>query len=879
MRETSPGLRVVTLVGLAASVLALVACDASAAKAGSVGPAFHIGASAVIGSPFENQFNPAVASDGSGYMVAWDDRRSTADTDIYAARVASDGTILDDVGIAVSTAADDQEEPAIAFDGTNYLVVWADNRNGSSDIYGTRVAADGQVLDPDGILISAALSAQWEVAVAFGDTAYLVTWTDYRDGNHNIYASRVAVDGAVLDTAGIMVSGAPGEQSHAAVSSDGSGWLVVWHDSRTGQADIYGSRVASDGAVLDSAGIIVSESATDELNPDITFNGTDYLVVWDDEQGATSRDIYAARVATDGTVIDSTAIAVCTFASQQELAAASSDGSNYFVVWIDFRGGGTWDAYGARIDSAGNVLDPGGVPIWTYASQQYAVDVAFNGTNYLVAWHDSRNGPKDIYGIRVATDGTSPDAGAFAISTAAAHQSQPEVAYGAGYFLAVWHEWRSSTGYDIRGVRVTPGGTVLDPGGIAISAGPGDELNPAVAFDGTNYLVVWQDGRSGSYDIYAARVDPDGTVLDPSGLAVMASTDEHEYPALDFDGTNYLVAWQDDRNGFYTDIYGTRVTTAGGVLDPGGIAISDASRSQGKPDVCFDGTDYLVVWQDARSVYNDIYGARVTTGATVLDSTGIPISSASLAQEYPALAFDGTNYLVAWQDKRASSHYDIYMSRVATDGTVLDPAGIVVSGAAGDQLHPAVAFDARDYFIVWQDGRSSTDYDIYASDVDKDGTVLDPSGTAISTEDHDQDAPSVCSTPYGLILIAYASFTAPPEYGIHRIWARFYDVTAGVSIEGADHEGCGLLGSFPNPSRGPVTLQFSLAAHEHVSLEIYDVEGRLVRTLVDGFLNPGTHDVRWDTRTVSGRPAAPGLYFCHLESAAHSQVRKFILLH
>jgi hypothetical protein len=510
-------------------------------------------------------------------------------------------------------------------------------------------------------------------------------------------------------------------------------------------------------------------------------------------------------------------------------------------------------------------------------TQQFGVALASGTTNWLLAWHDSRNGPKDVYGIRVGTDGEVEDPQAFLISRAAGDQSSPTMAFDGTNFLAVWHEWKSTSGYDIRGVRLDLGGVVLDPAGIAISTGTADEMYPAIDFDGTNFLVTWQDDRGGSNDIYGARVTSDGTVLDASGIPISAVTGAQEYPALAFDGSVYLVVWQDKRGSTY-DIYASRVTAGGTVLNPAGIVISNASRDQAQPAVAFDGANHLVVWHDARNVYNDIYGSRVTSGGMVLDSSGIAISSEVLAQECPALAYDGTNYAVTWQDRRDGSDYEIYLSRVTVDGTVVDSGGVIVSDAADDQLYPAIVFNNRQFLVVWQDIRGSNDYDIYGARVDQSGTVLDPSGLTVSSAQHDQVVPALCSTSFGQVLIAYSSFTPPPAFGSYRIWGNYYDLLAGLSGRGTAAGGAYLSTNFPNPFTGSTTIRFYMQERGAISLAVYDVEGRLVTTLMDGVSGAGMHELRWDTGTSQDRTVAPGLYFYQLRTRSGSQTRKMIIL-
>ena len=105
-----------------------------------------------------------------------------------------------------------------------------------------------------------------------------------------------------------------------------------------------------------------------------------------------------------------------------------------------------------------------------------------------------------------------------------------------------------------------------------------------MAFDGTNFLVVWADGRSGpSYDIYGARVSRAGAVLDGAGIPISTAANDQFAPAVAFDGTNFLVVWTDGRSGASYDIYGARVSRAGAVLDGAGIPISTAANEPGRP--------------------------------------------------------------------------------------------------------------------------------------------------------------------------------------------------------------------------------------------------------------------------------------------------------
>ncbi|MDX2473136.1 MAG: C25 family cysteine peptidase [Candidatus Krumholzibacteria bacterium] len=87
-----------------------------------------------------------------------------------------------------------------------------------------------------------------------------------------------------------------------------------------------------------------------------------------------------------------------------------------------------------------------------------------------------------------------------------------------------------------------------------------------------------------------------------------------------------------------------------------------------------------------------------------------------------------------------------------------------------------------------------------------------------------------------------------------------------------------LYAAQPNPAPGSTALGFTLPRDTHVRLRVYDVAGRLVRSLVDGRVASGEGVKIWDGRDESGQPVAGGVYFYRLEAGADILTRKMILV-
>jgi hypothetical protein len=271
---------------------------------------------------------------------------------------------------------------------------------------------------------------------------------------------------------------------------------------------------------------------------------------------------------------------------------------------------------------------------------------------------------------------------------------------------------------------------LLDPGGFDISTDPRGQTSPSCASEGDKFLVSFNSHRcdTTAEDIFAARVSANGEVIDTNGFSVCIASGNQRKPKVSYGNGKFLVLWEDDRNFDSTgyDIYASRITSSGVVLDPGGKRITSFSYQEEAPNLTWGIGNFLTIWDEGDFGRNwDISGAFIDSSVTNLDSNSLVISTACDAQLFGKSSWNGSWYLAIWEE-----NHDLYKKRIDHLGNLLDSNSIPICLDSEDQKHPSIAWGKENFLVVWEDFRNS-DFDIYGTRIDSGGNVLDASGLPI----------------------------------------------------------------------------------------------------------------------------------------------------
>lgn len=185
------------------------------------------------------------------------------------------------------------------------------------------------------------------------------------------------------------------------------------------------------------------------------------------------------------------------------------------------------------------------------------------------------------------------------------------------------------------------------------------QLNPVMTYDGRGmYLLVWQQGRfyhqSQSADILAVRIDAHGRVLDRKPIVICNAAASQEQPQVTFSAGRFLVVWHDLRNGRDWDVYAARMKPDGTVLEPNGFLVAGGAQNQANPVLAPAENGFLVVWQHYDRYYR-LKASMIPVGGHAQPGYPLNFHGEALWGGEHALVRVGDGWLLSWNDERSWS--------------------------------------------------------------------------------------------------------------------------------------------------------------------------------------------------------------------------------
>ena len=788
----------------------------------SVGPEQLLPGDTTPAAAVRSQFGPSLAEGPNGVSLAvWQDTRSAGGgpgfsfgpgqgtmSDIYAARIAADGTVIDATPIPVAVNDFDQITPMAAWNGSNWLVAWQTQRQNDQfeeDINAVRVAPDGTVLDPQPVVI----------------------------GTH-------AADPSSSDD--IDPSGP------LQVLGTGSDWIVTYKRFNPATfggvgIDYFAVKVTANGTVPNQEGTLYRGT--------YVYNG-EYGLTYSPVNGGRLLHVFGNQV--PQLVIEQfDANSIAPIAGTQRMVSGAdmqiikaSGSPSGWIVGNTLNSGGSFQAVQVRrVNASGNYIDT--APINVVPQQAIgdpSFDVRWDGVDYAVAFStdfpDDPYPDNDIFLRRVdpsAPTATALRGPAVQVIGATNHQSNPSIVGSGNGSVQMLYVDQAPAKPGISVATVSPADQLVSEHNAALGA-PTQGWNE-LATDGTNFLATFLSSDAFSSRLLVQRLSADGTAIDAQPREIANLGRGGIFQTVFLDG-RYVVLY--NRAGFVqartvdptSGAIGAEqqlMPTASGV----GFVMDDASvngdrllilgnSNEGSPHFSirygriFDSTlqpltarfqvggnfalsgdstalgdGWIATWNWKPS--HDFERAGVAS--TIIHPDGSTTGQFNIAHTYPDNftptvvsngGASGTEAMVIWDQLRDPVNPEfndgdaLRGQRIALDGS---PIGgrITLVDEPEIQADPRATFDGTNYVVSWTD-RRNTPYpamqrpDIFAARVAPDGAVLDPGGFPVADSFRLETISDVEANAAGRVIFAYSTFRHEKPYASYRLATRALDADA-----------------------------------------------------------------------------------------------------
>jgi len=385
----------------------------------------------------------------------------------------------------------------------------------------------------------------------------------------------------------------------------------------------------------------------------------------------------------------------------------------------------------------------------------------------------------------------------------------------------------------------------------------GDELMEiaAVSFTGNLAIVLLSDGTE--YPNFPVNLSAGGSLGSPA-VADLNDDGYMELLACSLSGTVYAIS-----------------TNTGENLENWPYSIGSNSwkgpvvgnlDSDPDPEVIIaSGTGILAVLEhDASVKFERDLSCQVKNSPIVGDING------DLANEIIVITASGIVYVMD------SSGNDLGDFPLDIDETV--ESSPILADLDGDGSGEIIFGDNSGFVhAISMDGTESANYPVYAGSTIK-------VGPAIGDSDDDGDPEIIVPNQTGYVLFDHKQLVSSEDI----MWAAFkYDSYRsgngfGINVSN-DEEVVPVLktklgGNYPNPFNPETTIYFSLAETENVTLEVYNIKGQKIRTLIKEQMPAGPHLIVWNGKDNSERNVSSGIYLYRLNTSGYQATKKMILM-
>jgi hypothetical protein len=275
--------------------------------------------------------------------------------------------------------------------------------------------------------------------------------------------------------------------------------------------------------------------------------------------------------------------------------------------------------------------------------------------------------------------------------------------------------WGTKNGFSIYESMLTPQGLKADAQGEhAVTIKNADADGGPLVWIGDRYGMAWQDRRDGDYEVYFTLLDDTGAKALPDTRLTFADGFSINV-SLGWNGSEFIVVWQDERDGIF-NVFGQRVSVDGAPIgsniqltanDPSGLGAESPTVAVGKKGV---GVSYSLGDAFSHLIQFQLFSPDLTQAL----SAPIQITDGSTDAVYPTVTFSRDRYVISWFDKTTNPK-SVFAMTVSEDGQMLTPPTPITNPGNFHSRYPFLKALGDRVLVVYSDDRDQNDgYEIYS---------------------------------------------------------------------------------------------------------------------------------------------------------------------